>query len=179
MGDQGYIEPSLQLITTLSSWVELHLVTEYSQRWRADFCPSSFHHKLYEANMLNTWSSPQEAIARSLTIIIGLKVRTKPESPLGSKCDKTFHAYICMNSNLTGVLAELETSVSCVWKVSFQSLWSWHVVSGSYAVKHSHTVMSTAWSTYLAVFLLFQCYMSALLKVAIHPGNTLYSFFFF
>lgn len=77
---------------------------------------------LSEVNMLNTWSSPQEATARSLTIIIGLDVRTKSENPLCSKCNKPFHAYICMNSNLTGLLVELETSVSCVWKVSFQSL---------------------------------------------------------
>lgn len=64
--------------------------------------------------MLNASSSPQELTAKSLTIITVLEVRTKSESPLGSKCDKPFHAYICMNSNLTGLLMELETSLSYV-----------------------------------------------------------------
>lgn len=43
-GEHGYVELSLHLRTTLSSWAELRLVIEYSQRLRADFCPFSFHH---------------------------------------------------------------------------------------------------------------------------------------
>lgn len=134
------------------------------------FLPFQFHHKFPMKSRCwmpdpACWSHWQDP----LTTTKGLEIRTESEILLGSKYSAAFHSCICMNSNLMGLLVELETSLSCVWKVSFHGLWSWHGASGSCAVKHGHIMMSTAWSTYLAAFF-FYCSMSVLLKVAIAPG---------